>query len=137
MFLLIDNYDSFTYNLYHYLLELGANVEVYRNDQITTSEIAAKKYQGIIISPGPATPDDAGICLKVIAGFSTLDDFSSENIEVLFKKIVEEEGIKLGKLAQPVRVALTGTTVSPGIYDVVLLLGKEETIKRLENCLKT
>ena len=74
---------------------------------------------------------------KVIAGFSTLDDFSSENIEILFKKIVEEEGIKLGKLAQPVRVALTGTTVSPGIYDVVLLLGKEETIKRLENCLKT
>ena len=72
---------------------------------------------------------------KVIAGFSTLDDFSSENIEILFKKIVEEEGIKLGKLAQPVRVALTGTTVSPGIYDVVLLLGKEETIKRLENCL--
>ena len=74
---------------------------------------------------------------KVIAGFSTLDDFSSDNIEILFKKIVEEEGIKLGKLAQPVRVALTGTTVSPGIYDVVLLLGKEETIKRLENCLKT
>ena len=74
---------------------------------------------------------------QVIAGFSTLDDFSSENIEILFKKIVEEEGIKLGKLAQPVRVALTGTTVSPGIYDVVLLLGKEETIKRLGNCLKT
>jgi len=72
---------------------------------------------------------------KVIAGFSTLDDFSSDNIEILFKKIVEEEGIKLGKLAQPVRVALTGTTVSPGIYDVILLLGKEETIKRLGNCL--
>ena len=72
---------------------------------------------------------------QVIAGFSTLDDFSSDNIEILFKKIVEEEGIKLGKLAQPVRVALTGTTVSPGIYDVVLLLGKEETIKRLGNCL--
>ncbi|MBT3715044.1 MAG: glutamate--tRNA ligase [Deltaproteobacteria bacterium] len=72
---------------------------------------------------------------KVIAGFSMLDDFSSESIEILFKKIVEEEGIKLGKLAQPVRVALTGTTVSPGIYDVILLLGKEETIKRLGNCL--
>ena len=72
---------------------------------------------------------------QVIAGFSTLDDFSSDNIEILFKKIVEEEGIKLGKLAQPVRVALTGTTVSPGIYDVILLLGKEETIKRLGNCL--
>ena len=74
---------------------------------------------------------------KVIAGFSLLNDFSSANIEIFFKKIVEEEGIKLGKLAQPVRVALTGSTVSPGIYDVVLLLGKEETIKRLESCLKT
>jgi glutamyl-tRNA synthetase len=70
---------------------------------------------------------------KVIAGFSTLDDFSAESIESLFKKIVEEEGMKLGKLAQPVRVALTGTTVSPGIYDVILLLGKEETLKRLQN----
>jgi len=46
---------------------------------------------------------------------------------------VEEEGMKLGKLAQPVRVALTGATVSPGIYDVILLLGKEETLKRLKN----
>ena len=46
---------------------------------------------------------------------------------------MEEEGMKLGKLAQPVRVALTGTTVSPGIYDVILLLGKEETLKRLKN----
>jgi glutamyl-tRNA synthetase len=70
---------------------------------------------------------------KMIAGFSTLDDFSAESIESLFKKIVEEEGMKLGKLAQPVRVALTGTTVSPGIYDVILLLGKEETLKRLQN----
>ena len=70
---------------------------------------------------------------KVIAGFSTLDNFSAESIESLFKKIVEEEGMKLGKLAQPVRVALTGTTVSPGIYDVILLLGKEETLKRLQN----
>jgi len=73
---------------------------------------------------------------KVIAGLSALsalDDFSAENIESLFKKIVEEEGMKLGKLAQPVRVALTGTTVSPGIYDVILLLGKEETLKRLQN----
>ncbi len=46
---------------------------------------------------------------------------------------MEEEGMKLGKLAQPVRVALTGATVSPGIYDVILLLGKEETLKRLKN----
>jgi glutamyl-tRNA synthetase len=69
----------------------------------------------------------------VIDGLSALDDFSAENIESLFKEIVEEEGMKLGKLAQPVRVALTGTTVSPGIYDVLILLGKEETLKRLKN----
>lgn len=79
------------------------------------------------------TEDARPLLEKVIAGFSTLDDFSAENIESLFKKIVEEEGMKLGKLAQPVRVALTGTTVSPGIYDVILLLGKEETLKRLQN----
>ena len=79
------------------------------------------------------TEDARPLLEKVIAGFSALDDFSAESIESLFKKIVEEEGMKLGKLAQPVRVALTGTTVSPGIYDVILLLGKEETLKRLKN----
>jgi glutamyl-tRNA synthetase len=56
-------------------------------------------------------------------------------IELLFKKTVEDAGLKLGKLAQPVRVALTGKTASPGIYDVVLLLGKEKTIERLKNAL--
>ena len=79
------------------------------------------------------TEDARPLLEKVIAGFSRLDDFSAENIETLFKKIVGEEGMKLGKLAQPVRVALTGTTVSPGIFDVILLLGKEETLKRLQN----
>jgi len=72
---------------------------------------------------------------KAIAGLSQLENFSSEEIELLFKKIVEEEDIKLGKLAQPVRVALTGTTVSPGIYDVILLLGKDETLARLKQAL--
>ena len=72
---------------------------------------------------------------KAIAGLSQLENFSSEEIELLFKKIMEEEGIKLGKLAQPVRVALTGTTVSPGIYDVILLLGKDETLARLKQAL--
>ena len=66
MYLLIDNYDSFTYNLYHYFLELGAKIEVYRNDKITTQEILKKKYKGIVLSPGPKTPDDAGICLDLI-----------------------------------------------------------------------
>jgi glutamyl-tRNA synthetase len=56
-----------------------------------------------------------------------------DGIELLFKKTVEEAGLKLGKLAQPVRVALTGKTASPGIFDVVLLLGKQRTIQRLKN----
>ncbi|WP_374376348.1 aminodeoxychorismate/anthranilate synthase component II [Dongia sp.] len=66
MFILIDNYDSFTYNLYHYLGELGAEIEVHRNDQITVDEVMAKAPQGIILSPGPCDPDRAGICLDLI-----------------------------------------------------------------------
>ena len=67
MYILIDNYDSFTYNLYHYLMELGAEVEVWRNDQISVDDIIEKAPQGIIISPGPCTPNEAGICLDLIA----------------------------------------------------------------------
>ncbi|MGD1863389.1 MAG: anthranilate synthase component II [Phormidesmis sp.] len=72
MIIVIDNYDSFTYNLVQYLGELGQtldiarDIEVYRNDQITLEEIVEKKPDGIVISPGPGTPNDAGISLKVI-----------------------------------------------------------------------
>src|SRR6202162_4232607 len=66
MFLLIDNYDSFTYNLWHYLGELGAEVEVRRNDAISVAEALALEPQGIIISPGPSDPDHAGICLELV-----------------------------------------------------------------------
>ncbi len=66
MFLLIDNYDSFTYNLYHYLGELGAQLVVKRNDALTAAEAVAMSPQGIILSPGPCTPNEAGICLKLI-----------------------------------------------------------------------
>lgn len=66
MFLLIDNYDSFVYNLYHYLGELGARVEVRRNDALTVDEALAMKPQGIVLSPGPCDPDRAGICLELI-----------------------------------------------------------------------
>ncbi len=64
--ILIDNYDSFTYNLLHYFAELGAEVEVLRNDALTASELLAQKPDGIVISPGPSNPDNAGICLEVI-----------------------------------------------------------------------
>ncbi|MCL4162807.1 UNVERIFIED_CONTAM: hypothetical protein GTU68_007282 [Idotea baltica] len=71
MYVLIDNYDSFTYNLYHYLGEIGAEVEVYRNDEISVDELSAKKPDGIILSPGPCTPDDAGICMEIIEKLGT------------------------------------------------------------------
>jgi anthranilate synthase component 2 len=64
--LLIDNYDSFTYNLFHYLGELGADVRVVRNDELTADEALALKPQGIVLSPGPCTPNEAGICMDVI-----------------------------------------------------------------------
>ncbi len=67
--LLIDNYDSFTYNLYHYLGELGADVRVFRNNKITLEEIAALKPEKIVISPGPCTPKEAGISCAVISRF--------------------------------------------------------------------
>ena len=68
--LVIDNYDSFTYNLVHFLGELGANSTVKRNDKITLDEIAAMAPEAIVLSPGPATPDTAGICLSLIARFA-------------------------------------------------------------------
>ncbi len=67
MFLLIDNYDSFTYNLFHFLGELGAEIEVRRNDKVTAAEAVAMKPQGIILSPGPCDPDRAGVCLSLTA----------------------------------------------------------------------
>jgi len=68
MILVIDNYDSFTYNLVQYLGQLGAEVVVRRNDEITVDEILGLKPDGIMLSPGPCTPDKAGVCLSVLAG---------------------------------------------------------------------
>ena len=66
MILMIDNYDSFTYNLVQYLGELGAAVETVRNDTVSVAEIAAMRPDGIVISPGPCTPNEAGICLELV-----------------------------------------------------------------------
>ncbi|MEO6013812.1 MAG: aminodeoxychorismate/anthranilate synthase component II [Devosia sp.] len=69
--LVIDNYDSFTYNLVHFLGELGADSKVFRNDKISLDEIAAMAPEGIVLSPGPATPNEAGICLALIERFKS------------------------------------------------------------------
>jgi anthranilate synthase component 2 len=66
MILMIDNYDSFTYNLVQYLGELGAEVEVVRNDAVSVNDIVLMDPEGIVISPGPCTPDEAGICLELV-----------------------------------------------------------------------
>ena len=67
--LLIDNYDSFTYNLYHYLSALKCKVEIHRNNKIEINKIKKNKYQKIVISPGPGNPDQAGNCLKIVKYF--------------------------------------------------------------------
>ena len=67
--LLIDNYDSFTYNLYHYLSALKCKVEIHRNDKIEISKIKKDKYQKIVISPGPGNPSQAGNCLEIVKYF--------------------------------------------------------------------
>ena len=64
--ILIDNYDSFTFNLYHYLSSLKVHVDVIRNDKITSKDILKRKYNKIVISPGPGNPDQSGNCLKIV-----------------------------------------------------------------------
>tara|TARA_Y100000590_G_scaffold460108_1_gene618696 strand:- start:484 stop:1080 length:597 start_codon:yes stop_codon:yes gene_type:complete len=64
--ILIDNYDSFTFNLYHYLSSLNAKVDVFRNDKINSNDIIKKKYNKIVISPGPGNPNQAGNCIKIV-----------------------------------------------------------------------
>ena len=72
MILVIDNYDSFTWNLVHYLMELGAEVEVVRNDALTAVQALDTGAQGFLISPGPCTPNEAGISLDLVADVPTL-----------------------------------------------------------------
>ena len=64
--ILIDNYDSFTFNLYHYISSLKINVDVIRNDKVTSKEILKKNYNGIVISPGPGNPDQSGNCINIV-----------------------------------------------------------------------
>ena len=66
MYVLIDNYDSFTYNLFHYLKELGVDVVVHRNDAIAVDRVVEADPEGVVLSPGPCTPNEAGICLDLV-----------------------------------------------------------------------
>ena len=113
MLLLLDNYDSFTYNIYQLLTNLGAEVEVVRNDVTTVDEIRAKKYKGIVISPGPGLPKDAGITEDVIRELGTETPILGICLghqaigEVFGGKIVRAKEIVHGK-ASPIRHHGTG-----------------------------
>ena len=113
MLLLLDNYDSFTYNVYQLLTNLGAEVEVVRNDVTTVDEIRAKKYKGIVISPGPGLPKDAGITEDVIRELGTETPILGICLghqaigEVFGGRVVRAKEIVHGK-ASPIRHHGTG-----------------------------
>ena len=119
MLLLLDNYDSFTYNVYQLLMNLGAEVEVIRNDAMTVNEIRAKKYKGIVISPGPGLPKDAGITEDVIRTLGTDTPILGICLghqaigEVFGGRVVRAHEIVHGK-ASPIRHH--GTGIYKGIH---------------------
>ena len=104
--LLIDNYDSFTYNLFHYISKFNCDVDVYRNDKIESKEIVKNKYKKIIISPGPGNPSQAGNCLKIIKDlhkdFSILGVCLGHQIigQAFGGKIIRAKKIMHGKMSK-------------------------------------
>lgn len=111
--LVIDNYDSFTFNLVHYLMELGANVETVRNDALSAHEVLATGASGILISPGPCTPNEAGISLDVVAACAEANRpllgvcLGHQSIGQYFGGTVSQGGLMHGKTS-PVRHDSTG-----------------------------
>jgi len=110
------------------LVELVDSAHYYLVDEIKVDEKAAKKF---------FTKDAEGPITGLIQKLSALDDFTETTIEHAFAQTLEEHTLPMGKLAQPVRVALTGGTVSPGIHDVIAVLGKERTLRRLRSALQS
>jgi len=99
----------------------------YFADQIAYEEKAAKKFLN------PAAAESLQL---MIDQFEKLKEFSEENLENAFKAVVDRTGLKLGQIAQPVRVALTGKTASPGIFEVSAILGKDKVISRLQKAIR-
>ncbi|MBF0390959.1 MAG: glutamate--tRNA ligase [Desulfamplus sp.] len=111
------------------MVEMAEASKFYFQETIEFDESAAKKF----LKP------DIIETLKISAEYIKsidLSDFSEKNLEVLFKKVMEETNLKFGKIAQPLRVALTGTTVSPGIFEMMLALGKDRTVERIERAIE-
>jgi anthranilate synthase component 2 len=116
MFLLIDNYDSFVYNLKHFIGELGAEVVVKRNDEITADEALNGGYEGIILSPGPCTPNEAGICLDVVR--QAPDDLPIFGVCLGHQAIGQAFGGVIERGPQPLHGKLsTVTTEGTGVFE--------------------
>jgi glutamyl-tRNA synthetase len=109
------------------LTELVDSAHYYLSENISLDEKAAKKF---------LTKEAAAPIESLIEKLFALEDFTEANIENAFSATLHEQGLQMGQLAQPVRVALTGSTVSPGIHDVIAVLGKERTIRRLRQALQ-
>jgi len=105
------------------LVEMVTWVTPYFGQDVAMDEASAKKF---------LTPAMAPALAKVVARFEAEPAFHKEQWETIFKQVVEEQGMKMGQLAQPVRVALTGRTASPGLFEVMELLGRERTLIRLK-----
>jgi anthranilate synthase component 2 len=105
MIILIDNYDSFTFNLYHYLGSLGADVDVHRNDKITADAVLAADPDAIVLSPGPCTPKDAGICIDLIR--RAADKIPIMGVCLGHQAIGEAFGGKVVRAPQPVHGKLS------------------------------
>jgi glutamyl-tRNA synthetase len=112
----------------HTLKEMADSMGFYMLDDPDVDPAAAKKFLA------PAMLD---VFEKLIAAIENLERFDENNLEVVFHQLAEILGMKLGKIAQPVRVALTGSTVSPGLFEVIDVLGKETVLRRLRNAMET
>lgn len=109
------------------LVEMAESIEFYFKENVEFEEKAAKKF----LKPAILDP-----LKKTGELIEALDSFTEKNLEEIFKTIMEENDLKFGKIAQPVRVALTGTTVSPGIFEMILALGKEKTAQRIKKAVQ-
>ncbi len=106
------------------LVEMAEAAVFYYKEKIEFDEKAAKKF---------LTTDSLEVLKLSVDGIDAIEMYTQENLETLFKQIMENTGLKFGKIAQPLRVAVTGTTVSPGIFEMLLALGKDKTIQRLQS----